>query len=142
VKRTYRALEHAGSGVEKLLGELEHEVMEYIWARGRVPVRAVLEHLNASRPDDRRLAYTTVMTIMARLAEKGVLARHLVGKAHEYQAAETREEFLARSSQEMARRMVEDFGDAAIASFLAVLQDVAPDKVARLRRRGERGDGG
>jgi hypothetical protein len=41
----------------------------------------------------------------------------------------------------MARQMVEDFGEAAIASFVNVLQRVAPDRLAKLRRRAHGPDG-
>ena len=101
-------------------------------------VRDVLETLNEHRAADRQLAYTTVMTVMARLAEKGLLKRRRVGKAHEYEASDTREGFLARASQDIARRMVEDFGEAAVSGFLSVLEDVAPERLARLRRSLQR----
>lgn len=141
MKHSYRHLSQPGSGAEKLLGDLEHEVMEHAWSRGELSVRRVLEELNAERPPDRHLAYTTVMTIMARLAEKGLLERRLVGKAHVYEPALTRDAFVARSSQEIARQMVADFGEAAIASFLTVLGEVAPERLARLRELGRRGGG-
>lgn len=135
MKREYRALAQPGVGVEKLLGELEREVMDVLWARGSGSVRDVLERLNAERPAERRLAYTTVMTVMMRLAEKGLLARRLVGKAHEYEAAQSREAFVARASRDLAQQMVQDFGEAAIAGFLAVLEDVAPGRLENLRGR-------
>lgn len=134
----YRALAQPGAGIEKLLGDLEREIMAVMWTRERRSVREVLQELNASRADDRRLAYTTVMTVMAHLAGKGLLERRLVGKAHEYAVVESREAFVARASRNMAQRMVEDFGEAAIAGFLTVLRDVAPDRLTELRRRAQR----
>ena len=138
MERQYSALIQPGTALEKLLGDLEREVMEVMWSRPGGSVRDVLMLLNARRASDRQLAYTTVMTVMARLADKGLLKRRLVGKAHEYEAAENREAFLARASQDIARRMFEDFGEAAVAGFLSVLQDVAPDRLAKLRRQAER----
>ena len=123
--------------MDKVLGPLEAEVMKVLWAtRGALSVREVLDHLNAGRRPP--LAYTTVMTVMARLAEKGLLRRRRVGKAHEYEATDSREGFLAHASQELAQRMVEDFGDAAVSSFLSVLEDVAPERLTRLRRSLQR----
>ena len=138
MKRPYRALTHAGAGaggVDKLLGELERDIMELMWVREQAWVRDVLEGLNARRPPEHKLAYTTVMTVMARLAEKGLLERHLVGKAHAYKVAETRDAFLVRVSEDLANQLVEDFGEPAIAGFITVLQRVAPERLARLRRR-------
>ncbi|MGH2544316.1 MAG: BlaI/MecI/CopY family transcriptional regulator, partial [Ardenticatenaceae bacterium] len=62
---------HAGSEtgepLEKLLGELELAVMEVVWEQAPVTVRDVLTQLNQGERD---LAYTTVLTVMRRLAEK------------------------------------------------------------------------
>ena len=60
----------------KVLGELESEIMEIIWRqKDTVSVKDITEVLGKKR----QIAYTTVMTIMTRLANKGVLVRHLNG---------------------------------------------------------------
>lgn len=143
MERRYSTLAQPGAPLEKLLGELEREIMEAMWARAvwarkAASVRQVLTELNERHPPDRQIAYTTVMTVMVRLADKGLLKRRRVGRADEYEAAETREAFLARASQDIARRMVQDFGEAAVAGFLSVLEDVAPDRLAKLRRQTQR----
>lgn len=80
-----------------VLGELEHKVMRVLWAeREPMTVRAVHEALVTDKP----LAYTTVMTVMDRLAKKGVLARESKGRAWEYlpvqsQAAMVAEEMVS-----------------------------------------------
>ena len=137
-ERSYSSLAQPGGGLEKLLGDLEREIMELMWTRTEGSVRDALAALNEHRATDRQLAYTTVMTVMARLAEKGLLKRRLVGKAHEYEAADTRDGYLARASQDLARRMVEDFGEAAVTGFLSVLEDVAPERLIQLRRHLQR----
>lgn len=54
------------------LGPLEYAIMRIIWAKdGPITVKQVQSALR----HDRDLAYTTVMTTMVRLPEKGVLAR-------------------------------------------------------------------
>ena len=64
--------EQGGAG--STLGPLEAEVMAVLWRANRpLPVRDVAAELNAGR--DTPLAYTTVMTVMSRLAGKGILAR-------------------------------------------------------------------
>ena len=136
--RQYSSLTQHRRGIEKLLGDLEREIMEIMWQRQQGSVRDVLMALNHERHADRKLAYTTVMTVMVRLADKKLLERQLVGRMHEYAAAQTREGFLARSSQDIAQQMIEDFGDAAVAGFLNVLRDIAPDRLAKLRRQARR----
>jgi predicted transcriptional regulator len=124
--------------LDRLLGELEQEIMQVLWEHSEVSVRDVLETVNARRESSEHLAYTTIMTIMGRLVEKRLLDRRLVGKAHSYKARQSREAFLARASEELARQLVDDFGDVAIASFVSVLQGVAPDRLARLRAKAKR----
>jgi predicted transcriptional regulator len=69
------------NALEKLLGPLEAEVMEVVWAASRpLAVRDVLATVNRRRRD--ALAYTTVMTVMARLADKGILRRTRQGKGY------------------------------------------------------------
>jgi predicted transcriptional regulator len=55
------------------LHELESEVMEQLWRSGEASVRSVMDVLNRGSSKER--AYTTYMTIMARLHKKGMLAR-------------------------------------------------------------------
>jgi predicted transcriptional regulator len=133
-RRLYRQLaDPSRTGVEKLLGELESDVMEIAWRHGRVAVRRVMELLNADRQQS--VAYTTVLTVMQRLAEKGLLSRTLIGKTHHYQARWSRDEFLSQSSHRIVRALVEDFGDVAIVQFLAALDHLDPERLRRLRAR-------
>ncbi|HSC76954.1 MAG TPA: BlaI/MecI/CopY family transcriptional regulator, partial [Candidatus Acidoferrales bacterium] len=63
------------------LPPLELECMKALWAQGEASVREIREQLLA---EGRALAYTTVETIMDRLARKGAVARRKVGRAHRY----------------------------------------------------------
>src|SRR4051794_34682914 len=84
-KSDHNNSDHSGQGVEKLLGELELAIMRIVWARGTVTVREVLDALTPTRP----LAYTTVMTIMSRLADKELLTTLKQGKTYQYRATLT-----------------------------------------------------
>ena len=121
----------AGAAVHRLLGDLEAEIMDIMWRRSEATVRDVLGEL-AQR---RELAYTTVMTVMARLADKGLLRRHLEGKAHWYEVVQSREEFLRGTSQRLVRTLIEEFGDVAMAAMLQqVEREVGRVESARLAR--------
>jgi predicted transcriptional regulator len=131
-----RRIRRAADG--DLLGPLEGAVMDRIWKRGPLTVRDVVDEVGRSR----RLAYTTVMTVMVRLHAKGLLARRREGKTYVYRAAFTREEHRARVSRDLARGLVSQFGDAALVAFSAELDGVDTQHRAALRRlatrRGER----
>lgn len=115
-----------GDDVEKLLGPLEAEVMRALWSAGEpLTVRELLGTLNDGRPQ--RLAYTTVMTVMSRLTDKGALRRHRRGRGYAYQPTAGDAAGLAVNS------VVRDFGPAAVAHFLDQAQ-ADPRLLRRLER--------
>ena len=70
------------------LGGTEMEVLREVWALGRATARDVHDRVSARR----RLAYTTVMTVMKNLADKGYLRYEPEGTAYVYSAARRPEE--------------------------------------------------
>lgn len=115
---------------EKFLGPLEAVVMERLWKRGSATVREVVDELGRTRA----LAYTTVMTIMTRLHEKGLLERARDGKTYVYRPAVSRQEHRERLSRELVRGLVDEFGDVALAQFAEELGGVDAAHRAALRR--------
>lgn len=110
----------------RLLGPLESEVMALLWRSGRaMSVREVLEELNASRRP--ALAYTTVMTVLTRLAEKDVLKRTPEGRGYIYEPVVPNAAALA------VRGVMRDYGEAALAHFVDQARD-DPELLARLER--------
>ena len=74
------------------LGPLEAEIMDHAWKRsGPVTVREVVDSVGARH----RLAYTTVMTVMERLSNKGFLIRRKVGRAYSYEPRLSRDDYSA-----------------------------------------------
>ena len=70
------------------LGQLEALLMDRLWSvEGPLSVCQVLGEL----PEDRRRAYTTVMTVMDNLFRNGFVERELAGRAYVYRPLQTRE---------------------------------------------------
>jgi predicted transcriptional regulator len=92
-------------------GPLEAEVMNAVWAAGApVSVREVLGQLNDGRIEP--LAYTTVMTVMSRLAEKDALVRSPAGRSYVYEATAPDPAGIA------VKNVLRTYGDEAIAHFV------------------------
>ena len=116
-------------GVRTWLYELEAEVMELVWSRRweRFSVADVHRALQRRRP----LAYTTVMTTVARLHAKGLLERRREGKRYVYRPRTSREGFLEHMALQVLQGLREEGTRAAVA-FLAERIDQVDD--AELRR--------
>lgn len=92
-------------------GPLESEVMDAVWAAGAaVSVREIVETLNTSRAES--LAYTTVMTVMNRLADKQALARSPAGRSFVYEATAPNPAGIA------VKNVIRTYGDEALAHFV------------------------
>ena len=121
------------------LHDLEAEVMDVVWSQGlrEFAVSDVLETLERRRD----IAYTTVMTTLVRLHEKGVLERRRDGKRYLYTPRYTREAFV----QATVREVLESIGSAAGRDVLALLVETASsadeaalDELERMIRRRRR----
>ena len=80
-------------GIRKVLGDLEADIMELVWARAPAEgatVRDVFEILY----DRRRIAYTTVMNTMTRLARKNLLRVEKADQAYVYFPTMSQEQFV------------------------------------------------
>ncbi len=104
--------------------------MEAVWARGEVTVRDVHEAVGRQRP----LAYTTVMTVMSRLADKGVLRRQPMSSAYVYRPAQSRAEFQASMASRLLKEALDAGGERAIAAFVDLVAEHAPEQIAHLER--------
>jgi predicted transcriptional regulator len=114
-------------------GPLESEVMQAIWsAGGPVAVRKIVDHLNERRAEP--LAYTTVMTVMSRLAAKRALSRRKAGRGYVYEA-------IAPDAAGLAvKDLLRAHGDVAVAHFVDEAR-TDPELMRRLRRLLNDSDG-
>ena len=120
--------------LEAILGPLEQEVMDVSWRLGDATVRDVHDELS----NGRRIAYTTVMTTMTRLAAKGLLQRDTAGLAHRYRPAVSRDNYARSAVGEVLSWLLERYPEPA-ASYLAdVVDDMDVVGLQELREAVER----
>ena len=106
------------------LGDLERVVMTELWAADEaLTVRQVHERIKSGQ----NLAYTTVMTVLDRLAKKGVVLQEKADRAYKYAPAQTREEMTASLMLDALSDAPDGVRDAALAHFVGRLspQDLA-----------------
>jgi len=111
------------------LGETEMEILHHVWDMGQATVADVRERIERERP----VAYTTVMTVMRNLAEKGYLTFSRDGNTYLYTPL--------RPASEVRRSLVQDlvqkvFGGSATALVQSLVsgEQVSDEEVERIRK--------
>lgn len=113
---------------EKLLTDVELEFMSVIWSLSEASVNDVIEQL----PAERKVAYTSVSTILRILEQKGVLMARKEGRGHVYVPTFSKSDYEAVSLQHMVNKV---FGGTPVALVRQLLGSVkmGPDEVAELK---------
>jgi BlaI family transcriptional regulator, penicillinase repressor len=108
----------------------ELEIMKVVWQRGTATVRDVYETLRAHR----RIAYTTVMTMLNVLERKGHLRKRAEGRSFLYQPARPRGQVVKAMVREFLDRV---FGGSAAPLLVHLLEDrrLSEDDLRELARR-------
>jgi predicted transcriptional regulator len=108
-------------------GELE--VLRILWERGPASVREVMEELNRRRPR----AYTSVMSLLNVMTDKGWLARKPQGRAFVYAAKAGRRKTMRRMVADLLGRAFEGSASLMVAHLLEEVHPT-PDELAQIRR--------
>jgi predicted transcriptional regulator len=115
-------------GLELRLHELEAAIMDVVWSRSlaRFAVADVLAVLERKRS----IAYTTVMTTVSRLYDKGLLTRERDGKRYLYSPHMTRKEFLEGTARDVLRGAVDE--PTALALLSEKVSEASADELDEL----------
>jgi predicted transcriptional regulator len=113
----------------KTLTEQELEIMKVVWKLGTVKVRDVYEELLKRR----KIAYTTVMTMMNILEEKGYLKKRAEDKAHVYRPSRAKAKVIRAMVQEFVQRV---FNGSAEPLLVQLVKDrhLSPEDLEKIAR--------
>ena len=104
--------------------------MDVVWERGDVTVRDVHRSLQRVRP----IAYTTVMTTLGRLADKGLLERRDEQPAHRFVPRVSREQYARSTVKSVVDWLIGHFPDPAVAYFLDRVEEEDERVIEHLRQ--------
>jgi predicted transcriptional regulator len=98
-----------------MLGGLEQKVMEVLWSSD-VPLKPseVLAKVSGNH------AYTTIMTVLKRMADKKLVKREMKKRVYYYQAAKDKCTFAAESLEDLFERLFSSYGEHTVAAFKKV----------------------
>jgi len=102
--------------------------MGVVWQKGKATVQDVKDALEPRRP----LAYTTVMTVMSRLAEKGIFKRQKEGRAYYYTPVASQDKVAGSLLQALVKRLYAGATGKAIAHLLETEETVDDAELERL----------
>jgi predicted transcriptional regulator len=118
----------------------ELEVLQLLWESEALTVREVMEQLNQDRPR----AYTSVMSLLNVMSDKGLLVREPSGRAFKYRVAKTREKTLGSLVNDLVSRAFDGSKTALVAQLLEGSSPTAAELeelsklIKRHRSRGQK----
>lgn len=122
----------SADGLAKVLGDLEARVMRVVWELDRpLPARAVHERVVEEHP----VALHTVITVLNKLVGKSLLSRRKEEDVFHYRPCLTQSEFLKQTSRRVVEGILSLGPDAVAASFVDVLAERDPARLAELMER-------
>jgi predicted transcriptional regulator len=104
------------------ISNLEADIMNIIWSKGRVTVREVHEDMLRKEIESKEhgfIPYTTVMSTMTTLAEKGLLKQDKSAKTYLYSAAVDRKELSKRIMKSVAEKILDEDTAKKVSKFLS-----------------------
>jgi predicted transcriptional regulator len=125
----------SAEGLAKVLGDLEARVMRAVWELAR-PVTARVAHERVVR--DHSVAIFTVITVLNKLVDKGLLRREKREDLLHYEATLSEEQFRTQASRRLMEGILSFGPEAVTASFVDVLADRDPEQLAELARLVQR----
>lgn len=122
--------------------EVELEILQVLWEHQPATVREVVDVLNESRPR----AYTSILSMLNVMFDKGLVKRELRNRAHLYRASNSREKTLGRVVRDVLGRVFQGSTTSLITQILEQSQP-SEGELTEIRRaieawqHEEQGDG-
>ena len=119
------------NGLNRFFGPLEAKIMEILWSNEEMSIKDVQRVLEQEKMTN----FNTVMTVMNRLVEKGILQKRSEGRSSLYKPVLSRIDFLNAQSKEMTHELMDEFGNVVVSHMLDALEEVDEDLVAKLEKK-------
>lgn len=117
------------------ISNLEAEIMKIVWDRQEVTVREVHESMlkkEVAEKESGFTPYTTVMSTMTHLADRGVLTQKRLGKTFVYAAAMDKEELSSSLIRTVADTLLEGTSRQLIFKFLSGVQQLSNESIEKM----------
>lgn len=119
-------------GLNRFFGPLEAKIMEILWDSEELSIKDVQERLEqGSKP----VAFNTVMTVMNRLVEKGILQKRLQGRLSLFRPHQSKDQFIEEQSKKLTENLLDEFGGVVINHMLDALKEADQTLLDKLEQK-------
>ncbi|MBB3112240.1 putative transcriptional regulator [Paenibacillus phyllosphaerae] len=119
------------SGLNRFFGPLESKIMNILWEGDEMPIRDVQHRLER----EKAMSFNTVMTVMNRLVDKGVLQKRVEGRTSYFRPVQSKDRFLETQSKELTNELMEEFGPLVVSHMLDAIDEADEDLIAKLEQK-------
>jgi len=117
------------------ISNLEADIMQIVWDKGQITVREVHEIMLKKEMAKKKhgfIPYTTVMSTMTTLSDKGLLKRDNTAKTYLYSAAVDRKELSRNIIKSVAEKLLNSSSNALVSKFLDNLDNISKEGIKKL----------
>jgi predicted transcriptional regulator len=118
-------------GLSRFFGPLEAKIMELLWNADELSIKDVQQRLEQDKP----VNFNTVMTVMNRLVEKGILKKRLQGRLSLFRPVQSKDRFIEEQSKKITENLLDEFGGVVITHMLDALKDVDKNLLDELEHK-------
>lgn len=119
------------SGLNRFFGPLEAKIMTVLWEGSEMTIKDVQKKLEA----EKCVNFNTVMTVMNRLVDKGILVKRTEGRTSLFRPVLSRDVFLDTQSKELTHELMDEFGPLVVNHMLDALEDVDEGLLDKLEQK-------
>lgn len=118
-------------GLNRFFGSLEAKIMDKLWDAEELSIRDVQIRLEKEKP----VNFNTVMTVMNRLLDKGILEKRLKGRLSLFRPVTSKEAFIEQQSKRLTENLLDEFGGVVINHMIDALKDVDKSLLDKLENK-------
>ncbi|MCI1695073.1 BlaI/MecI/CopY family transcriptional regulator [Aneurinibacillus aneurinilyticus] len=118
-------------GLKRFFGSLEAKIMELLWEADELSIKEVQQHLEKDKP----VNFNTVMTVMNRLVEKGILKKRVQGRLSLFQPVQSKEEFMEEQSKKLTENLLDEFGGVVLNHMIDSLKEADQTLLDKLEQK-------
>lgn len=122
---------YSGMGLNRFFGPLEAKIMEILWDGPEMVIKDVQKKLEL----EKKVSFNTVMTVMNRLVDKGIITKRTEGRVSLYKPVLSKSDFLENQSKELTHELIEEFGSVAVSHMLDALEEADEDLIDKLEQK-------